>query len=226
MNNFKGSFSIVFRELKLQLYIFTVVLILLAALYVAIGYFGEPEDFRPLLSGPVFGILGFLPLFLFHDPFKASIELGATRKQYIFSVWSSYLIFMVALLIVQEVVSYIVRLITDSSKSTVALLRAGDLIPNASVLDNFWIDFLAILFIAGVCFLLAAIMYRVGIIPTALGVFALGVIVFIWSVLGDIMPLVEWIMNHIYETFHILGAVGVIAALLIYPIMIKARMKE
>ncbi|MGO1819144.1 MAG: hypothetical protein ACTH0S_05620 [Senegalia sp. (in: firmicutes)] len=226
MNDFKGSFSIVFRELKLQFYIFTIVLILLAAVYVAIGYFGNPEDFRPLLSGPAYGILGFLPLFLFYDPFKASIELGATRKQYIFSVWSSYLMFVVALLIVHEVISYIVKLTTDFSKSTVVLLRVGDLIPNASVLDNFWIDFLAILFIAGVCFLLAAIMYRVGIIPTVLGVFTIGVIVFIWSVLGDIMPLIEWIMNHIYETFHILGAVGVIAALLIYPIMIRARMKE
>lgn len=58
-----------------------------------------------------------------------------------------------------------------------------------------------------------------------IGVLFLGVIVFIWFVLGDFTPFFKWVYQHIYEMLHILGAVGIISALCIYPIMIQARLK-
>lgn len=226
MGDLKGSFSIIFKELKVQLYTFSIVLVVLAAIYFVIGFYIGPSDsFNPLLSGPVYGILGFLPLFMFGDPLKSSIELGATRRQYIVSLWLSYIIFIVMMLIIQEVISFILERVASAANSDVTLMRISDILPNASGLDSMWVDFLAILFIAGICFLFGAIMYRIGIIPTMIGVLFLGVIVFIWFVLGDFTPLFKWVYQHIYEMLHILGAVGIISALCIYPIMIQARLK-
>ncbi|PHK49146.1 hypothetical protein [Staphylococcus edaphicus] len=226
MGDLKGSFSIIFKELKVQLYTFSTVLVVLAAIYFVIGFYIEPSDsYNPLLSGPVYGILGFLPFFMFGDAFKSSIELGATRRQYILSLWLSYIIFIVIMLIIQEVISFILERVASARSSEVTLMRVADILPNASGFDNMWVDFLAIMFIAGICFLLSAIMYRAGVIPTLIGLLFVGVIIFIWFVLGDFTPFFKWVYHHIYEMFHILGAIGLISSLSIYPIMIKARLK-
>lgn len=226
MGDLKGSFFIIFKELKIQLYTFSIVLLVLAALYFVIGFYIEPSDeFSPLLSGPIYGILGFLPFFLYGDPFKSAVELGSTRRQYIFSLWLSYFIFIVIMLVIHEIVSYLLELVSDIFGSHVTLKRAGDVLPNANTFDNMWVDFLAVIFIAGICFLVGAIMYRVGIIPTLIGILLAGVIVFIWYVLGDMMPFFKWVYHHIYETLHILGAIGIVSTLLVYPLIINARLK-
>ncbi|GGI39491.1 hypothetical protein [Mammaliicoccus stepanovicii] len=226
MNNLKGSFSIIFKDLRLQIYTFTIVLLVLAGVYVAIAIFNELENFKPVISGPIIGILGFMPLFLFGDPFKASIELGATRKQYILSAWISYIIFVFIMLAIHELIIFIIDLMTKFTDVNLDLARIGDLVPNINGFDYAWIDFLTVMFLAGICFLVAAIIYRVGIIPTLIGLFAVGVVIFVWIVVGDVNPLVNWVFDHAYQTFHILGLAGLISALLIYPLMIRVTLKD
>lgn len=226
MGDLRGSLSIIGKELKLQFYTFSIVLLALAVIYFIIGFYIEPsESFKPLLSGPIYGILGFLPFFLYGDPFKSAVQLGSTRKQYIFSLWLSYFIFIVCMLVVHEIVSYLLELIANIANSNVTLMRVGDFLHHNNRFDNMWIDILSVIFIAGVCFFIGAIMYRVGIIPTLIGLFLIGVIVFVWYVLGDFTPLFKWIYHHIYEMFHILGAIGILLALLIYPILINVKLK-
>src|SRR5690625_1375480 len=103
MNQLKGPTTIILKDLKMQFYIFTAITLALVLIYNGIGYYVGPANFYPFISGPIYGILLFLPFFMFGDPFKSTIGLGGTRTHYLISLMISNLLFIVSLVIVHNI---------------------------------------------------------------------------------------------------------------------------
>lgn len=223
MSNLKGSFLIIFKEVKIQYITFTLVTLFLALLYLAVGYYAQPSDFSPLLSGPILGIFALLPFFMFSDPYKAAIELGATRKNYLYSLFLNMLMFVIGILIFHELLSQIIKFISHKTDTHITLIRLGELITNPSIFDFLWLDFLFAIFIVGLCLLLSSIIYRLGFVTTLILILIISVSLFLWYVLGDVMPMLKWISNHWYLFFHLLALTGLCSCFATYIIMFKAK---
>lgn len=166
MKELKGPISIILKDLKLQIYIFTGITLLLVVIFNLVGYFVKPDKFYPFISGPIYGIMLFLPLFMFGDALKSTIGFGGTRTNYLTALFTSYFIFIVSLMSVHNVLFQVSELITEHTRSTTQLIHLASLFGVKSGFAYFWIDILFAIFIVGIGSIVSAIFYRFGYIWT------------------------------------------------------------
>src|SRR5699024_5369757 len=169
-----------------------------------------PDNFYPFISGPIYGILAFLPFFMFGDPFKATIGLGGTRINYLTSLIINYLLFIVSLMIVHNVLFQLSQLVTERTKSTTHIFHLASLFGLSNTITYLWVDMLVGIFLVGAGTVIAAVLYRFGYIWTLGITLGLGVLVFLWFTLGDMGGILKWILENMYLSLHLLGGLGVV----------------
>src|SRR5690625_5293255 len=180
MNQLKGPTTIILKDLKMQFYIYTAITLALVLIYNETGYNVGPANFDPFISEQIYGILLFLPFFMFGDPFKSTIGLGGTRTHYLISLMISNLLFIVSLVIVHNILFQLSEFITDHTKSTTQVFHIASLFGVSNILSYFWVDILLAIFFVGTGTIISAALYRFGYIWMLGIIFGLGVLVFLW----------------------------------------------
>lgn len=225
MNDLKGPTTIILKDLKIQFYIFTAITLLLVIIYNMVGYYVSPDNFYPFISGPIYGILLFLPFFMFGDAFKSTIGLGGTRTNYLTSLIISYSLFIVSLMIVHNILFQLSELITGKTESTTHIFHFASLFGASNILSYFWVDVLIGIFFVGTGTIVSAALYRFGYIwmlGIALGISVFG---FLWFTLGDMSGILKWTLENMYLSLHLLGGLGIICIVLTYPLIKQVTLK-
>jgi ABC-2 type transport system permease protein len=225
MSHLKGPISIILKDLKLQSYIFTAITLVLVIIYNGIGYYGGPDNFYPFISGPIYGILLFLPFFMFGDALKSTIGLGGTRTNYLTSLIISYLVFIVSLMIVHNVLFQLSELITDNTKSTTHIFHFARLFGASNAISYFWVDVLIGIFLVGTGTIVSAALYRFGYIWMLGIALSISILGFLWFTLGDISGILKWTLENMYLSLHLLGGLGVVCIVLTYPLIKQVTLK-
>jgi len=225
MNHLKGPISIIFKDLKLQFYIFTAITFLLVAIYSGVGYFLRPDNFQPFISGPIYGILLILPYFTFKDALKSTIGLGGTRTNYYASLIVSSFIFIVSLMIVNNVFFQLSEFITEHTRSTAEVFHLASLLGASNAISYFWVDVLIGIFFVGTGTILSAVLYRFGYLWMLGIVVGLGVVGFLSFTLGDMSGIIEWTLENKYLFLHLLAGLGIVCIVLTYPIFKRVTLK-
>lgn len=225
MNYLKGPISIIFKDLKIQFYIFTAITLFLVILYNGVGYYVGPDNFYPFISGPIYGILLFLPYFMFGDALKSTIGLGGTRTNYLTSLIINYLLFIVSLMIIHIGLFQLSELITNHTKSTTHVFHIASLFGDFSLISYFWVDVLIGIFFVGISTIISAALYRFGYVWILGIVVGLGVIAFLWFTLGDMSGIFKWTLENMYLLLHLLAGLGVLSTALTYPLIKRVTLK-
>lgn len=225
MNHLKGPIKVIFKDLKLQLYIFTAITLVLVIIYNGVGLYVGPDNFYPFISGPIYGILLFTPFFMFGDALKSTIGLGGTRINYLTSLIINYLVYIISLVIVHNVLFQLSELITDHTKSTMHIYHIARFFGVSNAISYFWVDMLIGIFFVGTGTIIAAVLYRFGYVWTLGITLGLGVLGFLWFTLGDMGEILKWILENKYLLLHLLGVLGVVCMMLTYPLMKQVKLK-
>ncbi len=225
MNQLKGPVSIILKDLKVQFYIFAAITLLLVMVYSGVGYYVEPDNFRPFISGPIYGMLLILPYFMFGDALKSTIGLGGTRTNYFTSLIISSFIFIVSLMIVNNVLFQLSDLLTEHTKSTTHIFHIASLFGASNALSYFWVDVLFGIFLVGTGTLVSAALYRFGYIWMLGIAVGLGIVGFLWFTLGDMSGIFRRILENLYLTLHLLGGLGIVCTILTYSLIKRVTLK-
>lgn len=225
MNQLKGPISIILKDFKIQFYIFTAITLALVIIYNMVGFYVGPDNFHPFISGPIYGIILFLPFFMFGDAFKSTIGLGGTRTNYLTSLIISDLLFIISLMVVHNVLFQLSGLLTDKTMSTSHVFHIASLFGGLNVMSYFWVDMLVGIFLVGTGTFISAALYRFGYVWTLGIAIGLGVFGYLWFVLGDMSEVLILVLENIYLTLHLLGALGVVCVVLTYPLIKRVTLK-
>ncbi|MEI3612014.1 substrate-binding domain-containing protein [Pseudogracilibacillus sp. SO30301A] len=159
----------------------------LSRLYTQIAWHKDKQMTSPLEAfieltretfKPIYGILLIIPYFMFGDALKSTIGLGGTRTNYYASLIISSFLFIVSLMIVNNVFFQLSEFITENTKSTTHVFHIASLFGASNAISYFWVDVLFGIFLVGTGTILSAALYRFGYLWMLGIVVGLGVVDF------------------------------------------------
>ncbi|PGM53302.1 hypothetical protein [Bacillus sp. AFS053548] len=228
MNSIRGTYQLVFDELKWYFKLFSLITLLLSVVYVFVSMiFKIPLQSSAALFGPIYGGISTFAVAGLVIPFQVAIGLGSTRTQFL----KSYIVMSVLMVITSitylNILYYIMNILLDKGINSFHFYHPAELVSSEyHFFTYYWVDLMVGFIILGLSSFIAVLVRRLGILYFLIALVLLSILVTFLSINGISSDLFTWIVNiKPINLFTLIGLVGIALQLLIFPMMINAPLK-
>ncbi len=228
MNSIRGTYQLVFDELKWYFKIFSLITLLLSVVYVFVSMiFKIPLQSSAALFGPIYGGISTFAVAGLVIPFQVAIGLGSTRTQFL----KSYIVMSVLMVITSitylNILYYIMNILLDKGINSFHFYHPAELVSSEyHFFTYYWVDLMVGFMILGLSSFIAVLVRRLGILYFLIALVLLSILVTFLSINGISSDLFTWIVNiKPINLFTLIGLIGIALQLLTFPMMINAPLK-
>ncbi len=232
MSAIKGNLYMIYHEARWTIVqvLFLYIILPLMALWVLIGLlFNLTPDVATAIPVPVYinvaiiAVIGFKPLYL------SAVSLGSTRVQYLKAFYLVGLGSVFTAMLLLNICQYLLKTVYQQLFGWSKILHPGLLVqPDYHFTTYFWVDLMAGLFLFGLTFLIYSLWHRLGtsiILLIAMIIVSGTVLLYYGGVLNFWYTWLIGLNISPSGYFTLLGAAGLLALFLTYPLMRNAPLQ-
>ncbi|WLR41822.1 hypothetical protein LC087_13355 [Bacillus carboniphilus] len=226
MNAVKGTYRLLYEDMRFYLILFSAITILMAAVYLFIGIFFD-ADYYGTLFGPLYGAICTVAIYELVVTFPIAIGLGSTRSLFIKCYFLMGFLMVFGTTFVLNSLYFIIYLLETNGFHKVGVFHPGMFYSyEPKLIPFFWIDFMVGLTLFGLSSFITMSWRRLGTVQFFIYFFIITMfITSIIAILGTNQS-IEWISKFSpLEIFNTIGLFGLILILLTYPLMKNAPLK-
>ncbi|GGI13119.1 hypothetical protein [Gottfriedia solisilvae] len=228
MSSIKGTYQLIFDDLRWYFMLFSTITLGLSVIYLLISFmFNIPSGTEAALFGPTFGGICTFAVAGLVIPIQVAIGLGSTRVQFLKSYNVMASLMVVASITFLNLLYLIMNFLFDKGINKFHFFHAGEWYStNYHFFSYYWIDLMIGFFILGISSLIAVLIRRLGVLNFLILLVGISIIITLSSITGYIPTIFGWILeNNVLMIFTILGIVGMILQSLTFPMMKNAPLK-
>lgn len=228
MNSVKGTYQLIYDDLRWYFMLFSTITLGLSIIYLLISImFNIPSGTEAALFGPTFGGICTFAIAGLVVPLQVAIGLGSTRIQFLKSYNVMASLMVVGSITLLNVLYLIMNFLIDKGINKFHLYHAGEWYSaNYHFFSYYWIDLMIGFFILGTSSLTVVLIRRLGVLNFLILLVAISIILTLTSISGYNLTVFNWILkNNVLMTFTILGFVGMVLQSLTFPMMKNAPLK-
>ncbi|MDX8366350.1 hypothetical protein [Cytobacillus sp. IB215665] len=220
MNAVKGTYRLLYEDMRWWLLLFSAITLGLAVIFIAIGVIFE-VSFTATLFGPIYGAICTIAAIGIVYSFPVLIGLGSTRKQFLKSYYFIASIMVICFITVLNIIYFFMNTLNQLGVHKLSFFHPGMLYSiNYHILAYVWIDLMVGFSLLGLSAFLTVSWRRLGNRNFLIIFFAFNLLATILINIVNITSLLEWIfeLNVIY-TFTIVGFIGFCLLICTFPMM-------
>ncbi|MFF2875839.1 hypothetical protein ACFVR2_05895 [Gottfriedia sp. NPDC057991] len=228
MNSIRGTYQLVFDELKWYFKIFSLITLLLSVVYVFVSIiFKIPLQSSAALFGPIYGGISTFAVAGLVIPFQVAIGLGSTRRQFLKSYIVMSDLMVITSITFLNILYYIMNILLDKGINSFHFYHPAELVSSEyHFFTYYWVDLMVGFMILGLSSFIAVLIRRLGILYFLIALVLLSILVTFLSINGISSDLFTWIINiKAINFFTFIGLLGIVLQLLTFPMMINAPLK-
>ncbi|PGL71178.1 hypothetical protein [Bacillus sp. AFS055030] len=228
MNSIRGTYQLVFDELKWYFKIFSLITLLLSVVYILVSIiFNIPSQSGAALFGPIYGGISTFAVAGLVIPFQVAIGLGSTRTQFLKSYNVMSVLMVITSITYLNVIYYIMKVLLDKGINSFRLYHPAELVSlKYHFFTYYWIDLMVGFMILGLSSFIAVLVRRLGILYFLIALVLLSILLTFLSINGISSDFFTWIIKiKPINLFTCIGLLGVVLQLFTFPMMINAPLK-
>ncbi|OMF62960.1 hypothetical protein MKY66_29420 [Paenibacillus sp. FSL R5-0766] len=223
MNAVKGTNRLIRDDMRLYLGIFSSIALMLAVVYLAIGFIFD-VSYATQLFGPMYGGICTFAIGGMITLFPVAIGMGSTRIQFMKSFYMNSVWMVAGTMIILHVAYFLLHLLQEKGIVDVTLYQPGMLYSSKyHFLSYLWIDLMCGFLVLGISVFPTVCWMRLGMRNFFIMFFGVGLVITLIITLGDLGEFMLWIARINRMTlFTVLGFIGGALLLSTYPMMKNA----
>jgi hypothetical protein len=225
MSAVKGTYQLLFKELRWYFTIFSTITLALASIYLLISViFNVPDHTKATLFGPIYGGICAFAIAGLIIPFQVAIGLGSTRKQFMKSYYAMSVLMVVASITFLNALYLFMHFLLEAGINKFQFFHPGFWdSSNYHFFTYYWFDLMIGLFILGMASFISVMIRRLGIINFLILLVLMGIGLTMVTITGNWYSIFKWIMEtKVMYTSTCLGLFGIMLLLFTYPMMMNA----
>jgi hypothetical protein len=232
MSALKGNLYMIYHEARWMMVqvLFLYVILPLMVLWVLIGLlFNLTPDVATAIPVPVYINIVIIAVMGFKSLYLSAVSLGSTRVQYLKAFYLVGLASVFTAMLLLNICQYLLKTVYQQLFGWSNILHPGLLVqPDYHFLTYFWVDLMVGLFLFGLTFLIYSLWHRLGTSRVLLiaMIFLSGTALLYYG--GTLSSWYIWLLGlqiNISVYFILLGATGLLALFLTYPLMRNAPLQ-
>ncbi|MFD4706047.1 hypothetical protein ACFWM3_14430 [Gottfriedia sp. NPDC058432] len=228
MNSIRGTYQLVFDELKWYFKIFSLITLLLSVVYVLVSIiFKIPLQSGAALFGPTYGGISTFAVAGLVIPFQVAIGLGSTRRQFLKSYIVMSLLMVITSITYLNILYYIMNILLDKGINSFHFYHPAQLVSSEyHFFTYYWVDLMVGFMILGLSSFIAILVRRLGILYFLMTLVLGSILMTFLSINGISSDLFSFILNSKpLNLFTLIGLIGIVLQLLTFPMMLNAPLK-
>lgn len=228
MSAVKGTYKLVFNDMRWFLILFSCITLAMAVIYLLIGMiFDVPAKTNSSLFGPIYGgICAFAGAGIV-QPFQVAIGLGSTRKQFLKSYYAMAGLMVVASITVLNVLYLIMDFLLEKGINKFKFFHPGYMESlDYHFFTYYWFDLMIGFLLMGLTALTTVLIRRMGIVNFLIAMVLFSMVLTLILLPGNAPSIFGWIVQtDVFLLFTTIGIIGMAMLLLTYPLMKDAPLK-
>ncbi|KQL42086.1 hypothetical protein AN960_02215 [Bacillus sp. FJAT-25509] len=228
MNSIRGTYQLVFDELKWYFKIFSLITLLLSVVYVLVSIiFKIPLQSGAALFGPTYGGISTFAVAGLVIPFQVAIGLGSTRRQFLKSYIVMSLLMVITSITYLNILYYIMNILLDKGINSFHFYHPAQLVSSEyHFFTYYWVDLMVGFMILGLSSFIAILVRRLGILYFLMTLVLVSILMTFLSINGISSDLFSFILNSKpLNLFTLIGLIGIVLQILTFPMMLNAPLK-
>ncbi|MBP3040337.1 hypothetical protein J9303_12670 [Bacillaceae bacterium Marseille-Q3522] len=214
----KGTMLLVYKDMKYQFVIFSLITLVMALIYFAIGFIISPNESISgpsgfTIFGPFYGLMAVYPAITYTVSFRYAMGFGSTRTLFFKVFFALGILFVTASMIVVNILYFIMEKLYELHVNHANMFHIGSLTNfHKSFFPYLWIDIMIGIGILGVTFLITSLWYKYGFLKISFGFIFLGFLAFLLFYKIGFLEVFQWIagLNQLL-LFSGIGIIGLVA---------------
>lgn len=228
MSSIKGTYQLIFDDLRWYFLLFSTITLGLSVIYLFVSViFNIPSGTEAALFGPTFGGISTFAVAGLVIPLQVAIGLGSTRIQFLKSYNVMAVLMVIGSITFLNVLYVIMNFLLDKGINKFHFFHAGAWYSSDyHFLAYYWIDLMIGFFILGISSIIAVLIRRLGVLNFLILTLVISTVITFTSITGYNSTIFGWILeSNVLMTFSILGLIGMMLQSLTFPMMKNAPLK-
>ncbi|MGG3575318.1 hypothetical protein ABES80_23110 [Bacillus gobiensis] len=220
----KGTAMLVYRDMKYQFVMFSLITLFVAFVFLMIGLFIETPIQAGVIFGPFYGLIAVYGGSAYVTSFRYAMGFGSTRTLFLKVFYTLGILFVIVVMLFLNILYFIMEGLYNLGVTRVSLFHIGNVTSfQKGFFPYLWVDIMIGIVLLGLVFFVTSLWYKYGFMRISIGSIILGVIAFLLLYNIGFQAAFQWMahINH-FTLFTGIGLVGLITLFSTYLFMRNA----